>query len=162
MAAFWRMFDILRLSGRPSSLHESNQPPLALFDFDLIPLQHLVEGGTNVGTASSAVEDSQVDLGEVTVGPLPKVTSNRLQYLLHIHRTIPPVLGVFCADLSNTNVEEYLDSLTPHKAGWRRGRLGDEDRGPLLHAGNELTVCHTLLSSQVPTQTVRHSSVRIY
>jgi hypothetical protein len=36
----------------------------------------------------------------VTVGPLPKVTSNMLQYLLHIHRTIPPVLGVFCADLS--------------------------------------------------------------
>ena len=132
MAAFWLMVYIFRLSGRPSSLHESNQPPLALFDLDLIPLQHLAEGGANVGTASSAVEDSQV------------------------------VLGVFCADLSNTNVEEYLDSLTPHKAGWRKGRLGEEDRGPLLHAGNELTVCRALLSSQVPTQTVRRSSVRIY
>jgi hypothetical protein len=130
MADFWLMVYILRLSGRPSSLHESNQPPLAPFDLDLIALQHLVEGGANVGTASSAFEDSQVDLGEVTVGPLPKVTSNMLQYLLHIHRTIPPVLGVFCADLSNTNVEEYLDSLTPHKAGWGRGRLGEEDRGP--------------------------------
>ena len=86
-------------------MRESNQPPLARFELDLIPLQHLVEGGANVGTASSAFEDSQVDLGEVTVGLLPKVTSNMLQHLFHIHRTIPPVLGVFCADRSNTNVE---------------------------------------------------------
>jgi hypothetical protein len=64
MADFWLMVYILRLSGCPSSLHESNQPPLAPFDLDLIPLQHLVEGGANVGTASSAFEDSQVDLGE--------------------------------------------------------------------------------------------------
>jgi hypothetical protein len=81
MADFWLMFYILRLSGCPSSLHESNQPPLAPFDLDLIPLQHLVEGGANVGTASSAFEDSQVDLGEVTVGPLPKVTSKHAPVL---------------------------------------------------------------------------------
>src|SRR5260370_27741227 len=100
MAAFWVMVYLLRLSGRPSSLHESNQPPLARFDLDLIPLQHLVEGGANVGTARSAVEDSQVDLGEVTVRPLPKVTSNMRPYFLHNHRTIPPVLwSVLCRPL---------------------------------------------------------------
>jgi hypothetical protein len=55
MAAFWLTVYILRLSGRPSLLHKNNQSPLALFDLDLIPLQHLVEGGANVGTASVAL-----------------------------------------------------------------------------------------------------------
>ena len=74
-----------------------------------------------------------------------------LQYLLHIHRTIPPVLGVFCADLSNPNVEEYLDSLTPHEAGWRRGRLGEEDsvpHAPFISGANTdsaLQLCADLL-----------------
>ncbi len=79
------------VSGRPSSIRASSHPPLALFDPDLIPLEHLVEGGVNVGATGSAFEDSQVDLGEVAVGTLSEVYSNMLHHFLHIHRAALPV-----------------------------------------------------------------------
>jgi hypothetical protein len=72
-------------SGCPSAFHGSNQSPPALFDLDLIPLQHFIESGMNLGAAGSAFKDSEVDLRKVTVGPRSKVASDILHHFHHIH-----------------------------------------------------------------------------
>jgi hypothetical protein len=79
------------LGGLPS-FH--SQPPLATGGDNLIPLQHLVQGGVYVGAARSALTNSEVHLGEVTVGTLSQVSSNMLQHFFHIHRNTPPVAKV--------------------------------------------------------------------
>ena len=72
-------------SGRPSAFHGSNQPPPALFDLDLIPLQHFIESGMNIRAAGSPFKDSEIDFRKVTVGPRSKVASNMLHHFHHIH-----------------------------------------------------------------------------
>ena len=71
--------------GRLSSFHRCNHSELTLFDPDLIPLQHLVEGNANVGATGSVLNGSNVNLGEVAVGLLPKLFTDLIHNIFHIH-----------------------------------------------------------------------------
>ena len=83
----------VRTSGRLSSFHRCNHHPLTIFDPDLIPLQHLVEGSANVGATGSVLNDPKLNLGEVAVGLLPKLFTDLIHNIFHIHCDITPL---FC------------------------------------------------------------------
>ena len=81
----------IRTSGRFSSFHRRNHPKLTVFDPDLIPLQHLVEGSANVGGSDSAFNGPKVNLGEVAVGLLPNIFTDLIHNIFHIHCDITPL-----------------------------------------------------------------------
>jgi hypothetical protein len=62
-----------------------------IFDPDLIPLQHLVKGSANVATTGSAFNGPKVNLGEVAAGLLPKIFTDLIHNIFHIHCDITPL-----------------------------------------------------------------------